>query len=309
MKKILLALSICIAWLSVAYAGPAPTFEHNFANYLTSSTPDEFGRVETVFSICVDPSASLMDNIRRLFYPNPIAFPGCASSKGGLLRDVIRVLWGAVLFIFLLWNGISFVLNAGDEEKLSTAKTSILYILYGAILFFGSTWILSAINIGNMSGTSEFSQNLQHNVLFQALAIFKTAAFFGAIIMIIIYGFRFMAAHEEEEKIDTAKTGLLNVVIALVLIKIIDYVFYIASTPSFTESAGQLIIQIAKILWRLLGWAIMASIIYTWFLLISSAGDEEKVSKAKNLMLTIFLVWVVIFLFLLIIYQVFKEFA
>lgn len=56
-----------------------------------------------------------------------------------------------------------------------------------------------------------------------------------------------MAALDEESKVDTAKRGLLNVVVALVLIKIIDYVFYIASTPSFTESASQLIIQIAKI--------------------------------------------------------------
>jgi hypothetical protein len=158
MKKILLLISICIAGFSVAYAWPAPTFENNFANYLTDTTPDEFGRVETVFNICIDVNASLMDNIRRLFYPNPIAFPGCSSSKGGLLRDVIRILWGAVLFIFLLRNGISFVLNAGNEEKLSSAKKSILYILYGAILFFGSTWILSAINIGDMSGTTEFSQ-------------------------------------------------------------------------------------------------------------------------------------------------------
>lgn len=309
MKKILLLISICIAGLCTVYAGPAPTFENNFANYLTDTTPDEFGRVETVFNICIDVNASLMDNIRRLFYPNPIAFPGCASSRWGLLRDVIRVLWGAVLFIFLLRNGISFVLNAGDEEKLSTAKKSILYILYGAILFFGSTWILSAINIGDMSGTTEFAQNLENNVLFQALAIFKTAAFFAAIIMIIIYGFRFMAAHEEEEKIETAKSGLLNVIIALVLIKIIDYVFYIASTPSFTESASQFIIQIAKVLWRILWWAIMWSVIYAGFLLLTSAGDEERIAKAKNLIFTIFLVWVVVFLFLLIIYQIFKEFA
>ncbi len=309
MKQILFIISMCIAGFSIAYAGPAPTFENNFANYLTDTTPDEFGRVETVFNICIDTNASLMDNIRRLFYPNPIAFPGCASSKGGLLRDVIRILWGAILFIFLLRNGITFVLNAGDEEKLSTAKSSILYILYGAILFFGSTWILSAVNIGDMSGTAEFSQNLQNNVLFQALAIFKTAAFFAAIIMIVVYWFRFMAALEEEEKIETAKSWILNVVIALVLIKIIDYIFYIASTPSFTESASQFIIQIAKVLWWILWWAIMGSVIYTWFLLLTSAGDEEKISKAKNLVFTIFLVWVVVFLFLLIIYQIFKEFA
>jgi mannose/fructose/N-acetylgalactosamine-specific phosphotransferase system component IID len=127
--------------------------------------------------------------------------------------------------------------------------------------------------------------------------------------MIVIYGFRFMAAHEEEEKIATAKSWLLNVIIALVLIKIIDYVFYIASTPSFTESASQLIIQAAKVLGWILWWAMMWSVVYTGFLLVTSTGDEEKIAKAKNLILTIFLVWVVIFLFLLIIYQIFKEFA
>jgi len=40
----------------------------------------------------------------------------------------------------------------------------------------------------------------------------------------------------------------MNVVIALVMIKIIDYVYYIAQLPIFASKANELIIEIAKIL-------------------------------------------------------------
>ncbi|HBB04819.1 TPA: hypothetical protein DCZ39_08280 [Patescibacteria group bacterium] len=51
----------------------APSFNANFANYLTDTTPDKYGRVETVFNIGIDRNLSLMDNVKRLFYPSSAA--------------------------------------------------------------------------------------------------------------------------------------------------------------------------------------------------------------------------------------------
>ena len=50
----------------------APSFDNNFANYLTDKTPDQYGRVETVFSFsnCIDRNQSIMENVRNLFYPS-----------------------------------------------------------------------------------------------------------------------------------------------------------------------------------------------------------------------------------------------
>ena len=55
----------------------APSFNANFANYLTDATPDKYGRVETVFSICIDRNISLMQNVKNLFYPNQVASGAC----------------------------------------------------------------------------------------------------------------------------------------------------------------------------------------------------------------------------------------
>ena len=51
----------------------APSFNQNFANYLTDTTPDKYGRVETVFNLGIDRDLSLMDNVKRLFYPSSVA--------------------------------------------------------------------------------------------------------------------------------------------------------------------------------------------------------------------------------------------
>jgi hypothetical protein len=70
-KKSLLVLILLLIGGGVSYAA-APSFNDNFANYLTDATPDRYGRVETVFNICIDRELSLMENIKNIFYPNQV---------------------------------------------------------------------------------------------------------------------------------------------------------------------------------------------------------------------------------------------
>jgi len=95
----------------------APSFDNNFAKYLTSDKPDEYGRVETVFSICIDRNLTLMANIKNLFSPgNSSQLPTKCGGAGGQIRDVIRVLGFAILFIFLVVAGISFIMEAKEPD-------------------------------------------------------------------------------------------------------------------------------------------------------------------------------------------------
>ena len=76
----------------------------------------------------------------------------------------------------------------------------------------------------------------------------KAAAFFFAIIMITSHGFRIMMSVDKADKIKNARTGILNVLMALIFIKLIDYIFFIAQMPSFAQEAVDFIIELAKIL-------------------------------------------------------------
>jgi hypothetical protein len=57
-------------------------------------------------------------------------------------------------------------------------------------------------------------------------------------------------------------------------------------------------------------WALfVAAIFYAGFLMITSSGSDEAVKKARGLIINILIVALVVFLFLLIVYQIFNEFA
>lgn len=73
LKKAIIAITLLIMGGGFTFA-VAPSFNNNFANYLTDATPDRYGRVETVFNLGIDRNLSLMDNIKSLFYPSGVAF-------------------------------------------------------------------------------------------------------------------------------------------------------------------------------------------------------------------------------------------
>jgi len=308
-----LLVVVFVAISSYSQAQIAPSFDRNFGRFLTSDTPDEFGRVENVFNLCIRRDISLRENIIRLFYPSrlPPAFDSdewCSAARWGIFRDIFRRLWVALLFIFFIMAGIQLVLRASDDEKRKTAFMSMLYILYGWFLFLWSTWILwDVLNISNLQWSEQLVDNLENNLFLQILTLLKGLAFFVAIVFLVIYGYRIMAATDEEEKLKTAKTGILNIIIALVAIKVVDYLYYIAQAQSFATDAANLILQVATVLWYIIGAMFMLSIFYLGFLLLTGRWEEETLTKAKNIVVTILLSGLVIFLFLLIIYQVMRE--
>jgi len=309
-KKALLVLTLLMIGWGVSYAA-APSFQDNFADYLTDDTPDRYGRVETVFSICIDRNLTLMQNIRNLFYPNSVAVsPECWWDQWWQLRVLVRAIAFIILFIFLVVAGINLIMNAKEPDGAKKALTSLIYILYGAFLVFGVTWILGTVlNIGDIQGSGQLVDSVQNKLFLQILSFFKVLAFFAAIIMLVVSGFRMMSAMDKSDKVKIAQKWAINVVIALVLIKVIDYLFYIAQTPAFGTKAADLIVNVAITLWWILWSLFVLALFYAWFLLITSSGKEDAMKKAKSIIINIFIVSLVIFLFLLIVYQVFNEFA
>lgn len=312
---ILIALSVLVIKTDTnAAVGVPPSYEDNFSRYLTEEMPDAEWRVETVYDLWIDSWKSLKDNIRCLFYPNSFRVPWCNSASAwGKIRDVVRYIWFWLLVIYLVMAGIDLLLEWRNPEKVKLALKSMFYILYGSFLFFWVTWILgSVLGVETVQWTAGMVENLQwwpDSLFFKALTMLKSLAFFTAIVMIVIYWFRIMSASDQSDKIKTMIRWIMNVVVALVIVKIIDYIYYIAQLPNFTTKATEFIIEIAKIVWFIMWAALVIMVFYAWFLMLTDQWKSENMKKAKNIIVWVLLSAVVVFILLLIMYQIFAEFA
>ena len=200
------------------------------------------------------------------------------------------------------------LIKSWDESELQKSKMNLVYILFWGFLFFGVTWILwTALDLRNLQWADDLVDDFQENLMFEILSFLKAAAFFAAIVMLVYYWYKIIQAFEKEDKIAEWRKWALNVVIALVFIKIVDFVFYIAQSDDFRSEAQDLMIDIAQVLWYILGILLLLSVFYAGFLLLTSRGDEEYWKKAKNVLKIVFLVAILIMLFLLIVYQVITE--
>ena len=313
LQKILFTLACGVSLFSFtsfvsAYLN-APGYDDKFASYMTSELADAEWNVDNVYNVDqVSADKSIDQNIRCLFYPN--AENVCGSVRWWLIWSVVRYIWLWIFVLFLCVIGAKFVVKPdGYKEHLM----SLLYVFYWSVLFFWSTWILwTALNVYNLTWTASLVDAVQWNsdsLWFKIVAFFKALVFFFAIVMIVVYSFKVMACADKQDKAQTAIKWIINVVVALVVIKVVDYLYFIAQASDFVDQATSFIIEVAKILWYIV-WALLVLMaFYAWFLFITDQWKGENMKKATKIIVWIVLVSSVIFLLLLIMYQLFMDFS
>lgn len=289
-KKILLSIWLIVCSLYNFYSFAAPSF------YDLSQSEIWWYKSD----LWVSANNSFYSNLVNLFFP---------SGNGWYIRTKLQIIFLWLLFIFVIRAWSLFVLWANDDWNLKKAKNNLLYILYWAFLVFGAIWILWTVLKVWISGTTASATvvNVQHNIIWNILIFFKSVAYYAAVIFIVYYGYSIMQAHEKEDKIKAARTWAINVIIALISIKVLDYVYYIAQWWNFRWNATSFIAS----LWTVLGWVlwvlIILVLIYSGFLLITSRWNEESMKKSITIIKNVFLVIFVLFLFIIIVYDFVKN--
>lgn len=307
----LLAFGLTLPFTDTFATNQAPSFETHYAKPMVNGTPDQKGRSEKVFDIaCVSKTNTFKENVECLFFPKATAAKGAVA--GGYLRSIIKYVGYILVFIYLVMSAIRLVISGKKSENLKAELNNFLYIMIGAALFFWAVWLFSqVINLSAIDQTTGLKDNLVSNtgILFFVLIFLKWAAFFFAIVMIVITGFQMMNPSSGEEGWGKKLfKNLAAVIAALVGMKVVDFLYYIASQQDFTKRAGEFIIQIAKMLGYLSGSVIVIMIIYSGYLLVVDGGKGENFKKAKNTLINIVLAVGSLFLFLFVIYQIFSEF-
>lgn len=298
--------------MSVMHITFAIDFTNDIAAPLVEDFVYNFGEedVQWLKQRVVDPDRTLLENLKNIFYP-PVF--GDEAYKGWLLWQMIRTVWVGILVLAFIRAWARLILNAADEEERQKSIMNIVYIIYGVVLFFGATWIMETLlDIWNFKGflsddSDSFLNKVENNIVLQVIWFLKALAFFLAIVMVARYWYQMATAMDSEERLWQAKTGLLNVILALVFIKIIDFIYFIAQTGEFQQQGVEFITNFTTFLSFAFGALIFFMLIYIWFLYLTSAGEEDRINDAKRLLRNIVVVFLVVALFLLIIYQVLAD--
>lgn len=304
LKKFLLLIStgfffLASCGMSVFALSNIPSFEKSFSNKLKEWSE----RVYDPSKVGIDSDKSLQENIRALFYPDP-----SSANEWWTIFEIIRVLAAGFFVAMIMYTGIQFIRFADDAKKVENARNSMIYIAYGGFLIFGSAYLVGLMNFEGSQWSAEIVTNIQNKILIQIIVFMKAIVFFLAIIMIFRYGYQIMQALDAEDKRKKGISWVINVLTALVFIKLLDYVYYIAQQQDFKNRAVSLLVEASKVVWYILGALMLIYLIYAWWLMVVSNGEDDGYKKAVNTLKTIFMVAIVIFLFLMIIYQLANDF-
>lgn len=310
MRK-LLALGIVFIWCFVIWSqnvafGEPPSFDRNVSDQLIKDW-------SVLKSEWVSTKKSLRENVISLFYPT-------GDDSWNEIFKVIRgiTLWVMIVFIVLAWASL---LTNRDSKEVKNSLKSLIYIMLWWIFIYIANWLFgSVLNFswtGGIVGGANQEQWISwvtnaliwnNSVMFKVLSAVKAAAFFLAIIMIVVTGFKVMSAWEWEKWKKLVK-WIINVVVALLVIKWVDFIYYMAADSSnFVKNAADFIINVAKVFGYIYGVIIVIMVIVAWYLYITDGWSGDNFKKASNVLVNILLSALVLFAFLLILYQVFAEF-
>jgi len=227
--------------------------------------------------------------------------------------STIKTILAWVMVIYIVYAWIQMAMSMGtNEEQLSSSKRQLWYTVI-AFVFINIPWALFNAFDNNISTTIDTKTNYsswfktpgnEWNVFMDAFSLGWTLnndiiGFIEiiisalAIIIIIIAGIKMMTSRWKEENITEAKDKIVWSVVALLLVwfleawKYVVFKWEIADGWDFFETATNLALFFVGPI-AIIYLTIAA---YTY---ITSNGDEEKIKKAKSIVVNVLLATVIL---------------
>ena len=214
-----------------------------------------------------------------------------------LLNKVKLVLeWLLVLFIVYIWVQMIYSMWS-DEDTLSKAKRQLWYSIV-ALLFINMPWALykafhkpeyetiwPSTNFNSNSQSLFFDYfNFGYTFWDQVVWFLEVAIFAIAVVVLVYQAIKLIASAWKEEVVSQTKTKILYSILALVFVWIIE------AWKSFAFKLD--VWKVTNIFWELANLALFFAGPIAFFFLtlaayyyITSAWDEEKIKKAKSIVI------------------------
>jgi len=221
-----------------------------------------------------------------------------------ILRVIKRLLmW--IMVIFMVYTGAMMIMSMwSNEEQLSSAKRHIWYAavalifinipesLYRVFVKDDRTTVWWAIST---DGFENASNNTTWNLLVDWVQLWLTVndsivfflemvIFLGAVFMITLAGIQLMTSRGKEDKMKEAKNKVLYTVLALIFVGIIEAWKRVAFGGVIDDGVNLFESLVNLALFFAVPVAIFFLVLAAYYL-ITSNGDEERVKKAKSIIL------------------------
>jgi len=229
---------------------------------------------------------------------NEIRFRGESQIQSVVLSiaKVFRNLLGSIAIIWIVIAGIRMVMASGNEETIKEQKSSIIYAMIGlAIVLILERIIVLVYGVpGVERGVVPEAGAMIDAEILGFVSFIKALIGAVAILMVIISGYKTIAAAGEEEKLTEQKRSVLWIAIGLVIIVVNQLFVENLYNRPVRETGGaittgnveNIIAAIGRLLQFILGFVglvAFAAMIYGAASMIANYGNDEMVQKAKNI--------------------------
>lgn len=296
MRYIFLFLFACFSLIGSVFADETVTSDPNIRNVEVGSSWDRNSYLETI-----------KDNLSGYFFDTDNVGGEGITSFFVTVAYNIKNLFISIAVIFLMVGVMKLLFSPGSEESVKKWRSNIIWVSVGVILMqmaysFWNVLILKSdeTELGSRFGWDFFLQIFQ-----PIIGIMLMLASFGFIAMMIYAFYIIVTGGGDEEKLKKWKNTVIYAVIGFLLIRLPEafvraiygspackkkWLFEIGSCEIKNNDLTGVVEIIGKIFVYFNGFLTLICVllvIYAWWLVFISGGDEEKLKKAKNIVLYI----------------------
>ncbi len=224
------------------------------------------------------------------------------NNTGFSVLTTIKVILMGLMVIYLVYNGFMMIMSMGsDEEQLSSSKRQIWYTLVGILFINIPGTLYEAFNTqwGSVWGTvwsSSFTSTSGNSNLFVDFFVFgntlndkivgfmEIMIFIAAVFMLTLAGINVMTSRGKEEKMTEAKNKFIYTILALIFVGIIEAWKRLAFNGNLDDGVN-LVQSLSNLALFFAGPIAMFFLTLAGYYYITSNGDEERVKKAKSIVI------------------------
>ena len=222
-----------------------------------------------------------------------------------IARD-LKNLFFLIAWVYFVIIVLRLLFSEKSEEAVSNFKKWIIWISIWIIVTQIAYYIISIlfdknINVG-------LAQNFADIIIKPFISLLETSASFIFIAMMIYSFFRIVTSNWDEEKTKLWKMTVLYAIVWFIVIKLssklVDAIYskVTCSSIGWVNCTNNIVVGwAAEIIVKIINWlnwfiwlVTIILIIYAWFMVLTSVWDEEKLKKAKNI-----IIYIAIWMFIL----------